>query len=323
MEFGMLSHWWDGSLERVLGRLASRKFNGWSALWDGGVTRGELATDIPWYYKGIDRPKLSTGLWSLGRDNKPKVLEAPEYFIKNLPKGIPLHGELWYNDRLDMIKRYCSRTTMYHPVWYSIKFIAFNIKPYPLWEGIEKFTTKYNLDNPMDDFNNWKYRDVISHFNILNRNENLDFIKTEKITSKEQLLYLQKKAIDNQWEGLIFANPDGVYECKRSHNSLKWKSRYDYEATVIGYELGKTGKNIGKIGSIIVKFTWDYQIISIYGGKEEMIDKSIITNISGLTDQERKVEYINEVYPIGSKLKFTFFGVTVHGVPVSANIYRE
>lgn len=314
IEFGMLSQWWNGSFEQVKGRLASRKYNGWSALWDGGITRGELATNIPWYYKGIDKPKLSTGLWTLGRNNKPKVLEAPSYFINNLPKDIPLHGELWYNDRLDMIKRYCSRSTMFSPVWYSIKFIAFNIKPYTHWTGVNKLSQEDYI---------WSYQKTIDFFNNLTPNDNLEFIKPIKITNTKQLLSLQKKAIDQHWEGLIFADPNRYYECKRSHNSLKWKSRYDYEATIIGYELGKTGKNIDKIGSIIVKFLWDYQIISIYGGKENMIDKEITTNISGLTDQERKVDYINKIYPIGSKIKFSFFGVTIHGVPVSANIHRE
>src|SRR3989304_427477 len=126
-EFGMLSYWWNESFEQVQGRLCSRKFNGWSALWDGGLTRGKLATEVPWYYRGKDKAKLSTGLWSLGRNNKPKVLEAPNYFLNNLPKNIPLHGELWYNDRLDIIKKYCSRKSMYHPMWHNINFIAFNI----------------------------------------------------------------------------------------------------------------------------------------------------------------------------------------------------
>ena len=100
-EFGQLSHYWGGTPENLVGRFGSRKYNGFSVLWDGGVTRGMLAKDVPWYYKGGDKDGVvSTGLWSLGRNMKPKVLRAPDLWLNQLPVSVPLHGELWNNDCL-------------------------------------------------------------------------------------------------------------------------------------------------------------------------------------------------------------------------------
>jgi len=156
MEFGMLAHHWNGSLEQVQGWYASRKYNGWSALWDGGITRGMLAEEVPWYYKGKDRPIVSTGLWTLGRtpnsnEIKPKVIQAPSYFLNKLPPNIPVHGEISYldkngYDRLHMVKRVCGMKFGYNPLWYSLKFRAFHVKPYSLWEGIKEIPL-YNDKN--------------------------------------------------------------------------------------------------------------------------------------------------------------------------------
>jgi len=320
-EFGMLSHWWNGDFKKVEGRYCSRKLNGWSALWDGGITRGLLAKDIPWYYRGKDKMKLSTGLWTLGRDNKPKVLEAPNYFLNNLPQRVPIHGELWYNDNINIIKTYCSRKNMSHPIWHSIKLIGFNIKPYKLWDI-------RNLLSPTDAYSSivydgHPYREVIELFTTLKPNDNFETILTLVINNVEDLINKQQEVINNKWEGLIFADPNGLYECKRSSNSLKWKAKYDYEGVIIDYEMGKTGKNIGNIGSLVTSIIWDNQILEIHGGDKSMVGHEVICNISGLTDQEKKINYIEKIYPIGKKIKFSFFGVTINGVPVSANINRE
>lgn len=316
MSFGMLLHYWNGLFDSIEGFLCSRKFNGWSALWDGGITTGILATEIPWYYQGKDKGVISTGLWSLGRDVnneiRPKVINAPSYFIKQLPKLIPIHGELWYNDRLDIIKKTCGRKNSFSGMWYNIKFIAFHIKPYSLWEGIDKFISKNESKLTFQEsiYSLYKFNNKV--FNVIN---------PIPILNIETLKNIQKLSIEKQWEGLVFAKPNGFYECKRSYNVLKWKSEYETEAAVYGYENGKTGKNIGKIGSIKATLIWDDKILSIFGGNKSMINQEANFCVSGLTDYERSNVYT--MYPIGSIIKFKFNGVSIHGIPQSCNIYRK
>jgi len=336
-EFGTLAHWWNGLLEQVIGKLCSRKYNGWSAIWDGGITRGMRADDVPWYYKGGDKDMpMSTGLWSLGRDNKPKVIHAPKYFTKHLPLGIPVHGELWYNDRIDIIKRYCSRKIMYHPIWYAIQFIAFNIKPYELWEGIKILKSHYTYENNLKYIDSKRTTINITHnidknivysdtLTILGFyiNDTFKVIEPELILLEGDLIKMQTKAIKEKWEGLMFANPNGLYELCRSWNNLKWKPEYDAEAAIHDYEKGKTGKNIGKVGALWASLVWDKQVISIHGGDASMVGKEAVFKIGGLTDVEREWKFCKRKYPTGSRIKFKFTSVSVHGTPQSCNIYRE
>ncbi|HID93317.1 MAG TPA: hypothetical protein EYP60_04385 [bacterium (Candidatus Stahlbacteria)] len=327
-EFGMLAHHWNGSLDQVQGWYASRKYNGWSALWDGGITRGMLAMEVPWYHKGGDkRQVVSTGLWSLGRDNKPKVIQAPKYFTKLLPLGVPVHGELWYKDRIDTIKRVCGTKYGYSPMWYNIKFMAFGIKPYALWDGIMDIPRYQNSVEliPLDVMEYTHIGETYAKtmgYLISFQNDTFRPVQTWVITDNDSLKNMQLTAIEDKWEGLMFANPKGRYECKRSWNNLKWKGVYEAEAAVYGYEDGKTGKNIGKVGAIKATLVWDDKVKSAHGGRPSMVGKEANFCIGGLTDAERDWERCKQIYPVGSKIKFKYSGVSIYGVPQSCNIYR-
>ena len=74
----------------------------------------------------------------------------------------------------------------------------------------------------------------------------------------------------------MIKNPEAVYECKRSVAWLKLKPFIEVSLTVVGTEEG-TGKNLGRLGALIVEGTDDGKLIR--------------TNVgSGLTDDNR-IEY--------------------------------
>ena len=312
--FGQLSHHWSGSFKQVQNWLCSRKYNGWSVLWDGGFTRGMTATDVPWYYRGKDKPISATGLWSLGRDNKPKVIHAPDYFLDKLPKGIPTHGELWYNDRLDVIKSTCGNKKYFKPMWLNVKYKVFNSKPFHLWNDTKDILPK---EEPLPA----RYDKMI---NELKKYENDTFhvIDVFYIRSQEDIKMMMKKAKDEKWEGLMFANPSGSYEAHRSYNNLKWKQVYETEALVIGYEEGKTGRNIGQVGAIQATLQWDDKVLSIYGGLPRHVGEEVDFCVSGLRDDERSWDECRKLYKIGTRVRVSYSGVSIHGVPQSPNIYR-
>ncbi len=328
-EFGMLAHHWNETFEQVSGWFASRKYNGHSALWDGGITTGMLADEVPWYFKGGDkRAYYSTGLWSLGRKGgvdrkiKPKPIQAPKYFTDKLPRYVPVHGELWYEDRLETIKRVCGMRLGYNPMWYNIKFMAYGIKPYSLWEGIEKIP-RYNSRGII--VNNFTLTGLpfVNSMGYLQdfSNETFNPVNLWLISHPVTIELLQNLAEDEGWEGLMFHNPKGMYECKRSWNNLKWKQEYETEAAIHGYEDGKTGRLIGKVGALKASLVWDEKVESVFGGNASMIGQEAVFKISGLTDKER--ENVEKLYPVGSSVKFTYFGVSGHGIPQSCNIWRK
>lgn len=325
MSFGMLSHhlgFTKGKLNSFDPPcLLSRKFNGWSCVWDGGITEGMLCKNIPWAYESAG--KISTGLWSLARskdipDGMSKVINAPEYFIKGLPKGVPVHGELWYNDRLDIIKETVGTKNKIKPMWQAIKLIAFHIKPYSLFPNVNSITDV----TPSLYYHPIPFEQVVKAIQQLEINDHFDnagWVVAKSISDVEEYISLAK---NNGWEGIMVSKPSGSYELGRSYNTLKWKATYEREGKVIGYEAGKTGKNIGRVGALTVDFTWDEKVLSVFGGMKHHVNKPIRFNVSGLYDDEREYSVCESIYPIGSEINFTYSGVTFDGVPVSANINR-
>ena len=331
-EFGQLSHYWSGSVESLVGKFGSRKYNGFSLLWDGGVTRGMLATDVPWYYKGADRSDVvSTGLWSLGRNNKPKVVRAPELWLNTLPLGVPLHGELWNNDDLEYIKKHARTHTPRWAHWSRMQFLVFGVKPYCMWEGIKQIATDEELSMCWPAHSQETYLSVLRTSYLTKdpyddeerSNQPIRLVRQTKLNSLTQVLDMFTEYESTTWEGLMFANLNMPYETQRSYNCLKYKPKLEMEGTVTGYEEGKTGKNIGKVGAIEVAFVWDEKIESIHGGRKSFVGQAVSLCISGLNDEEREWSVVTTKYPVGSTLSFTFLNVSSNGIPQSSMIDRE
>lgn len=349
MEFGTLAHHWNGSFERVRGYIVSRKFNGHSILWDGGLTLGWKATKVPWYYKGADKDNVvATGLWSLGRGNKPKVIKAPPEFLSKLPIGIPTHGELWFKDNLSMVKQIAGRKDNMHPLWEDIKYIVFNIKPYECWnyngsdilgQEIKKWSSSSNSQKQRVNsfYQNNNYFDrmklaveyIYPDLNIVEEEEDpmssshqLLFLDLKSILTKEDLDRSMQTARNQLWEGLMFQDPNRPYENKRSWGTLKYKTDYETEATIIGYKEGKTNSRIGTLGSIRCELTWDNKVSSMVGGSDRFVGKTVSFRVSGLNESEYDWDKKETNFPLGGKLRFKFSNISSLGVPQSCNIYR-
>jgi hypothetical protein len=126
------------------------------------------------------------------------------------------------------------------------------------------------------------------------------------------------------YEGLMIRTYAGKYAFERSYNIVKYKPRDDAEATVIGYYAGRTGKTgslLGLLGALIVK-----------------MDNGIELKLSGLTRSERQlndsewaldnpgmecpdgIEAIK--FPLGTRVNFTYRGLSNNGVPQEAQYNR-
>ena len=91
---------------------------------------------------------------------------------------------------------------------------------------------------------------------------------------QKQFADYNKLCIDRGFEGIMVKPIGGIYECKRSTGWLKVKPFIEVSLTVVDTEEG-TGRNVGKLGALIVEGTDD--------------GKFIKTNVgSGLTDGDRE-----------------------------------
>ena len=91
-EFLMLAKVWKN--QNIKGWMCSEKLDGTRAFWDGGITRGIPASEVPWANTVKDDrlkiPPVATGLWS----RSGKVIHAPEWWTNHLPNFF-VDGELW------------------------------------------------------------------------------------------------------------------------------------------------------------------------------------------------------------------------------------
>jgi DNA ligase 1 len=103
-------------------------------------------------------------------------------------------------------------------------------------------------------------------------------------------------AIAGGYEGIMIKDPVAVYENKRTTAWLKQKPYIEVSLTVVGVEEG-TGKNLGRLGALIVEGVDDGKLIR--------------TNVgSGLTDSDRIVYWDNADSLIGNIVEVRADAVT-------------
>ncbi len=317
-DFGMTAHYFS-DLKEVIGRDVSIKYNGHSVIWDGGITRGKIAENIPWYYKHKDRDGLkATGLWTLGRKGVCKVVPAPDWWINMLPVGVPLHGEVWKDDDLQFIKKWIKKGNP--NMWKNIKFKVFYVKPYETF-GCIKDTGKNEFYSNRKSIHTLFERAR----SLVPENEVLQFVQQHRINSKPQALEWFEKYEKSSWEGLMFRDPNGHYENKRSKACLKYKPTYEDEAEVLGYLVSDAESKKGLPKSIHVRYTvHDDKFKHLCGYKPSYIGKTVEFYVSGLSASmgEHDWDILKEKYPVGGKITFGFKMFSENGVPQSPNIFR-
>jgi hypothetical protein len=320
-DFAQTCEYWSGKIEDLIGRDVSRKFNGHSVIWDGGITSGMNAKSVPWYNVGGDKGEvISTGLWSLGRSGGAKVVNAPARWLRNLPQGVPLHGELWKDDDIEYLKKHCKRKSVNSQYWIPVKFLAFNVKPYSTFPDIEDFYPSIQDDVFYENLSQWFLFDMAK--SLCSPNKVFSFIFQRRINSKQQALEVIEEYGKTNWEGLMFSDLSSGYENRRSKNTLKFKPTFEDEAIVTGYEGGKTGSRIGKVGAITASYVITEKCNKLCGFRNEFLGKKVSIRISGLNQSEQEYEDVEKIYPIGSEIRFGYKMFSAHGVPQSSNIYR-
>ncbi len=79
--------------------------------------------------------------------------------------------------------------------------------------------------------------------------ENVDLDTNE---GQKRFVQLNKAAVEGGYEGVMIKDPDGMYECKRTHSWLKAKPFIEVTLKIVSVEEG-TGRNKGRLGAILVE----------------------------------------------------------------------
>jgi DNA ligase-1 len=134
--------------------------------------------------------------------------------------------------------------------------------------------------------------DHVPNINILSN----ELVDLDSESGQTRFRQINTDAIAGGYEGIMIKDPKAGYECKRTVAWLKQKPYIEVSLAVIGVEEG-TGKNVGRLGALIVEGTDDGKLIR--------------TNVgSGLTDHDRVVYWDNADSIIGNIVEVRADAVT-------------
>ncbi len=290
---------------------ASEKMDGVRCYWDGGLSRGLLADEVPWCNTAKhDRYKtriMATGLWT--RYGQP--IQAPEWFLNHLPR-MPLDGELWAGR--GNYQQVTSTVRKLEPIdweWERIKYAVFDSPSY------EEIFSDGRINNSFykksfQGIGNWINGRLMAGLKItelkprwfcetLKLLQEADLGSVCEVVAQNQIPSMSRQAavnyletmlkavVDEGGEGLMLRCPTSTWSPCRTQNLLKYKPFNDTEGVVVGYKWAsptdldrsltgqKTDKLLGLMGSITVK-----------------LDSGVEFDLSGFTEAERVMKARNQ-----------------------------
>ena len=143
-----------------------------------------------------------------------------------------------------------------------------------------------------------KRKQLLDDYNFGPNISKVEYVKMNlsDVDGQKQFADYNKMCIDRGFEGIMVKPIAGVYECKRSSLWLKVKPFIEVSLTVKAVEEG-TGRNVGKLGALIVEGT--------DGGK------FIKTNVgSGLSDKDRQEFWTDKNKLIGQVVEVRADAIT-------------
>ena len=198
----LLANVWNPSIDPT-GWWMSEKYDGLRGYWDG--------------------KKL--------RSRKGNAIQAPDYFLAELPADVALDGELWMGRGKfeEAISTVLSQTP--DERWKRVRFMVFDA---PQAKGT------------------FEQRVEFLQATLPAKNEFVTPVAQERCEGTAHLLAERDRVVALGAEGLMLRKPESQYEAGRSPTLLKVKPQDDAEATVIAHLPGK-GKLTGKLGSLRVR----------------------------------------------------------------------
>lgn len=358
-EFVQLANDYVPGKHDVSGWYISDKRDGLRGLWLGGVDRGLPTKEIPW--ANIYHPKtgqlkkkitpISTGLWS--RSGNP--IAAPDWFIKLLPRGVILDGELWagigqFQETMSICKQEVPderwnqiRYAVYSSPTYMQVFTDGEVKNAQMWRAIKSKTVFNWLDErraplavePVS-------RTLADEIQVLE-----ELLRPE--SSGDQVFVLNQDVLPEvdaaeaveRWlqpilaaggEGVVLRDPHSIWIPKRHKGILKYKPESDSECRIIGFtagEQGVTGNMLGKIGALVVEWLHNDTVHTFRLGtgmtmaEREFASGMDVMHAYGHPGAEMLGTTQGAHFKLGDVVTFKFREITDEGIPREARYFRK
>lgn len=347
-EFLELAETYNPEKHVCRGLYLSEKLDGQRSLWDGGVSRGILASSVP--FANISKhdrfvtETYATGLWS--RYGQP--IQAPDWFLDQLPQGICLDGEL-YAGRGNFQDLGHIRSRMPDSIlWAKIRFAVFNSPSYgavfqdgkinntnfqKTFKGLKELMVPLMGDKGILWDNARDFHDTYSKLLERTWSDNVYLLEQTRLPSDEDeakkiLIATLDNVTSDKGEGLILRAPFSYWTPKRHSSLLKVKKLHDAEATVVGYTSGretdKGSKLLGKMGALVC--IWKDIVFELSGFTEaerEWTDAEHIAWCSQHPGERVPRDWSHPTFPLNSEVTFRYRELTKDGLPREARFWRR
>lgn len=352
----MLAHVFKPTRNDVRGWFMSEKLDGHRALWDGGVSRGMLASEVPYANTLKDsrllKAPVATGLWSrLG-----KVIHAPDWWLDQLPPYC-LDGELWCGrNGFQRLSSIVKKHTPDAEAWKQVQYMVFDAPPVESvfcdgivtawnahWQGMVGWYKTAGAGKvqyqPQLEFQ----QSVELLGKTLQSNDVVRLLPQIELPNNHTgaaslILDRQIEVVKLGGEGLILRRPTSVWSPERSYSMLKVKPLQDAEGKVVGYHWGretdKGSKLLGMLGSIVVEFQGKQFDLSGFTDAE----RKMFRNNADVSNEERlrlaaqhgsqhpgelvDHDYSSVNFPRGSYVTFKYRELSDDGIPKEARYFR-
>lgn len=231
------------------------------------------------------------------RTRNQRIIDAPPEFLKQLPSGIMLDGELYWPNHFAQVNgtaRRKRKTAEDNAAWKYIKYYVFDILNHDC------------LDLPFRERYEWLKKVVAKMHNA-----KLKLVKQTPIKSTQQVTREFQKVIRAGGEGLIIRNPNSPYEGRRSRNWLKWKPKRDAEAKVLGFNPDKHNARLGT-----------FRVRMLTGAKREFnLSGRMSNNFRNHYKFDSKGKFLKIVDPnpnlprVGDKVTYQYMSINPSGKP--------
>src|SRR6185369_8110478 len=153
-EFVQLAHVYKPAKHKVRNWFVSEKLDGMRTYWDGGITRGLVASDVPWANVTKDgrynETIYSTGLWT----RYGKTIQAPNWFLDKLPNH-PCDGELWAGRGMFQFVMSTTKQLVPDERWAKINYKIFDVPTYQQIFEDGEIKVKHKYEKVFKDIIPW------------------------------------------------------------------------------------------------------------------------------------------------------------------------
>lgn len=335
----------------ISGNMLSEKLDGQRFFWDGGASRGILASKVPWANVAKDarykEPPVATGLWS----RYGKAIQAPDWFLDQFPPYC-LDGELWLGHQQFQKLSSIVRTTVGESDWTGVVAVVLDY-PSPsivlsngkinnpnfskYLEGCYDWWLKQSgVEDPIGINTGfasryfWLRKNLVQTKNLVLHTQEILPMSTKDAEKRvEDRLH---EILDAGGEGLVIKQVSSLYNCIRDSAVMKYKPWHDAEGVVVGYTFGrqtdKGSKLLGKMGALILKSPLGEFKVSGFTDEERVL----IDTRSGDSAEDMGRQFEGEIapmfienphFPRGTTVTFRYRELTDAGLPKEARYWRK